>query len=323
MSSPHDDFAKYIFSKLRRAAQALAAAVGPGIAHLIDWSTLKAETTELVDQARGRGFPDLRFTVKLRRVRVLIQVVWEHQSTIDRRMPIRFFRHTGALWGPDGQEERATVPLVLNVLLHNGPKPWSGSLELWSVIHGGELFVQHVPGLLPTLPIVIDDLAATPVEEIRSRPQRAAVRLTLLLLKLARAGESTRLLEDEGALVRDTPPEVLREGVRYALSVDPRATPEGLRQALEPLLGSNAKELVMTGMQLIEQGRTEGLKEGRTEGLAEGRAISVLDLLKANGIEVADADRERILASKDLDQLRVWLVRAATASSVADLFPTH
>jgi len=324
MHSAHDSFAKIAFSDVDRAADEFSFVLGSRTAALIDWSSLRLEPTELVDEVLGRRFPDLRFTARLAGEEVLLNLVFEHQSDTDPWIARRFFCHTGAIWNTAAQAHAdAKAPLVLNVLLHNGPKPWSGSLELWSVIHGGELFVQHVPGLLPTLPIVIDDLAATPVEEIRSRPQRAAVRLTLLLLKLARAGESTRLLEDEGALVRDTPPEVLREGVRYALSVDPRATPEGLRQALEPLLGSNAKELVMTGMQLIEQGRTEGLKEGRTEGLAEGRAISVLDLLKANGIEVADADRERILASKDLDQLRVWLVRAATASSVADLFPTH
>ena len=81
---------------------------------------------------------------------------------------------------------------------------------------------------------------------------------------------------------------------------------------------SQAKELVMTGMQLIEQGRLEGRKDGLAEGLAEG----LLQLLKARGVPVSDADRERILASRDVDQLRAWLVRAETAAAVAELFAT-
>jgi hypothetical protein len=79
----------------------------------------------------------------------------------------------------------------------------------------------------------------------------------------------------------------------------------------------------MTGMQLIEQGRTEGLAKGLADGRAEGLADGVLALLKANGVQVSDADRERVVACKDLDQLRVWLIRAATASSVTELFATH
>jgi hypothetical protein len=332
MQSAHDKLAKLTFSDVPRAAEELAFALGPGIAALIDWSSLRLEPTELVDEVLDRRFPDLRFTARLAGKEVVLNLVFEHQSKTDPWMPRRLFCHTGAIWNTGAKaNEDAKSPLVVNVVLHNGQTPWSAPLALWSVIDGGELFLQHAPGLLPTLPMMIDDLAATSLEEIRARPQQAAVRLMLMLLKLARAGESAQVLAQEGELVRGTPEEVLREGLRYALSVDPRATPEGLRQALEPQLGTKAKELVMTGMQLIEQGRTEGLAkgladgraEGLAEGLAKGLADGVLELLKANGVHVFDVDRERILACKDLDQLRVWLVRAATASSVTELFATH
>ena len=320
MPSDHDKLAKVIFGDIERAAEELAFAVGADIAALIDWDTLRPEATELVDEVLDRRFPDLRFTAQLAGRDVQLNLVFEHQSDTDRWMPRRFLCHMGAIWNTAAKaDEEAKAPLVVNVVLHNGQRPWSAPLDLWSVIDGGDLFLAHAPGLLPTLPIVIDDLAGASVDEIRARPQTAAVRLTLLLLKLARAGQSMRVLAQEGDLVRNTPEEVLREGVRYALNVDARATPEGLRQALEPQLGAKAKELVMTGMQLIEQGRLEGRKDVLAEGLAEG----LLQLLKARGVPVSDADRERILASRDVDRLRAWLVRAETAAAVAELFATH
>ena len=73
----------------------------------------------------------------------------------------------------------------------------------------------------------------------------------------------------------------------------------------------------------VAQGRAEGRVERRTEGRAEGRAEeaarAVLMVLRARGVAVPDAHRERILAQKDPERLERWLVKAAVASSVAEV----
>ena len=70
----------------------------------------------------------------------------------------------------------------------------------------------------------------------------------------------------------------------------------------------------------VAQGRAEGRTEGLTEGLAKGRteeaARNLLTVLRARGIAVPDAVRERILAQKDPERLERWLEKAAVASSV-------
>jgi predicted transposase/invertase (TIGR01784 family) len=63
------------------------------------------------------------------------------------------------------------------------------------------------------------------------------------------------------------------------------------------------------------QGRNEGRKEGREEGLVQG----LLAVLRARGIAVPDAVRERILAQKDAERLERWLEKAAVAASVAEV----
>jgi post-segregation antitoxin (ccd killing protein) len=75
----------------------------------------------------------------------------------------------------------------------------------------------------------------------------------------------------------------------------------------------------------VAQGRAEGLAEGRVEGRAEGRvegraeeaARALLTVLRARGLAVSEAFRDRILAEKDPERLERWLEKAAVASSVA------
>jgi hypothetical protein len=55
------------------------------------------------------------------------------------------------------------------------------------------------------------------------------------------------------------------------------------------------------------------------EGKAETRADAVLTVLSVRGIAVPDGARERILAEKDMKQLKRWLEKAAVASSIGDV----
>jgi hypothetical protein len=65
------------------------------------------------------------------------------------------------------------------------------------------------------------------------------------------------------------------------------------------------------------EGRTEGRTEGRVEGRAEEAARAVLTVLRARGLAVPDAVRERILSQKDPERLERWLEKAVVAASVA------
>ncbi len=61
-------------------------------------------------------------------------------------------------------------------------------------------------------------------------------------------------------------------------------------------------------------------KEHFGRGQREGEADAILLVLEARGLEVTDADRERITGCTDLRQLKKWVRRAATAEKTGDLF---
>jgi hypothetical protein len=56
------------------------------------------------------------------------------------------------------------------------------------------------------------------------------------------------------------------------------------------------------------------------EGAAQAKVQAVVDVLDERGIEVADEVRERIARCVDLDQLDVWIRRAARIASIDELF---
>jgi Uma2 family endonuclease len=84
-----------------------------------------------------------------------------------------------------------------------------------------------------------------------------------------------------------------------------------------------ARALVIKRNPVIEavknEARDEGRREARDEGLAEGLAEALIAVLHARGVPLTDADRARILAERDPDQLRRWLARASTCASTAEL----
>jgi hypothetical protein len=57
-----------------------------------------------------------------------------------------------------------------------------------------------------------------------------------------------------------------------------------------------------------------------SQGEAKGEAKALLKVLSARGIKVPDDARERIIGCTDLDQLETWVSRAATATSIHELF---
>ncbi|MBV9315740.1 MAG: hypothetical protein JO100_18855, partial [Pseudonocardia sp.] len=68
------------------------------------------------------------------------------------------------------------------------------------------------------------------------------------------------------------------------------------------------------------RGEARGQARGEARGQARGEARSVLAVLDARGINVPEDTRNRITSCTDLDQLNTWIRRAATATSIDDLF---
>jgi hypothetical protein len=62
------------------------------------------------------------------------------------------------------------------------------------------------------------------------------------------------------------------------------------------------------------------MRQLRQEGLAEGQRQALLTLLGARGFTVPEEVRARVLACADPADLTRWIARAATATTLQDVF---
>jgi hypothetical protein len=107
------------------------------------------------------------------------------------------------------------------------------------------------------------------------------------------------------------------ERVRLYIDLVVSSLSNAARAALEELMQSGKYEYQSD---FARKYYGQGLEAGRQEGRQEGEAAALLEVLDARGIELPTEERQRVLACKDLDQLKHWLRRAATAKSLDELF---
>ena len=157
-----------------------------------------------------------------------------------------------------------------------------------------------VPGFVLVPPVL--GRATVPVV---TNPEEAARRPELAVLSALTHGRS-----DQGAAIaRAVLPAVdglPEERARFYGELVLDSLNEATRRALEAMMKG-----------YVYQGAFA--KMAFDQGEADGRAGSVLTVLRARGIAVPDAVRERILAQTDLDRLERWLEKAAVVASVAEV----
>jgi hypothetical protein len=70
----------------------------------------------------------------------------------------------------------------------------------------------------------------------------------------------------------------------------------------------------------LEEGKQEGMEQGKQLGRADSATRVLLTILAARGIAIADQLRTRIAECTDPDLLERWATRAATSSTIDEVF---
>ncbi|WNG34936.1 Rpn family recombination-promoting nuclease/putative transposase [Archangium violaceum] len=333
MSGPHDLFARYTFGYPERAAAELRAVLPAHVVSEVDWASLRREPGSVVDPELRETESDLLFTAQLRTGHpLLLYVLLEHQSSVDRWMALRMLRYVVRQVERWRQEhpERERLPLIIPLVMYHGPDgSWTAPRQVEELfdLPEGEGTRERWRALVPRFEYLLDDLTAGREEALSERPGPPLARLAWLILRYGRTGELAQKLPDWVGLfaqVQAGPEgtEHLVVVIRYLLWIGDETVREAARRVLHSVLdGQRAEELMRSyGEQLIEQGLQQGLARGRQEGLIRGRAEGVLRILTARGVHVDEEARQRILSCTDMAALDLWFDRALNATSLSDVF---
>ncbi len=324
MSGPHDLFVRYTFGHPERAEAELRAVLPPHVVSEVDWASLRREPGSVVDPELRETESDLLFTARLRSGRsLLLYVLLEHQSTVDRWMALRMLRYVVRQLERWRQEhpESESLPLIVPLVMYHGPEGvWTAPRrveDLFDLPGEGEQR-DRWRALVPRFEYLLDDLTAEREEALLARPGPPLARLAWLTLRYGRTGELSQRLPDWTALFAQV--QAAPEGtehlvviIRYLLWVGDDAIREAAGRVLHSVMDAQRTEALMRSY-------AEGLiEQGRQQERLRGRAEAVLRILTVRGVQVSDEARQRILSCTDLTTLDHWFDRAVNATTVSDV----
>ncbi len=332
MSGPHDLLARYTFAHPERAAAELRAVLPPHVVSAVDWSSLRREPGSVVDPELRETESDLLFTARLRSGHpLLLYVLLEHQSSVDRWMALRMLRYVVRQVERWRQEhpDSTRLPVILPLVMYHGEDDtWTAPRrveELFDLPEQAE-DQERWRALVPRFEYLLDDLTAERQEALLARPGPPLARLVWRVLRHSRSEDLARRLPDWTELISQV--HAAPEGsehlvviIRYLLWVGGKAVHEAAGRVLHSVLDAQRAEALMRsyGEELIEQGRQQGLARGREEGLTRGRAEYILRTLTTRGVQLDEAARQRILSCSDVATLDRWFDRSLHASSLSDV----
>lgn len=318
-SNPHDAVFRRVLGEPANAASQLRAVLPAAVVDRLDLDRLAPVPGSFVDEDLQWRHSDVLFSVPLDGHDAFVYILIEHQSSTDALMPFRMLRYMVRIWDRylAQHSEVTRLPAVVPVVVHHNRRPWSGPTDVVDVIDLDDGTAEAVREFLPRFRFLLDDLARVDVQVLRERPLTAYTRLTLLLLKIAPGND--RLGDDLKAWAEDIHAVLQRsDGIDALITLltyieHVGETPTDELHQLFTQLGPDAEEAYVTTAEMLRA-------EGRAEGEARGEARAILEFLAARGVDVPDHARAHITACTDHDQLRTWIRRAATATTIDDLF---
>ena len=322
ISHPHDRVVKTFLSELDLASSLFKNYLADEWVDLVDFDSLKGESTETVDRDLSELRADLRYSARFKGTDEELKVFFflEHQSRPDRFMSFRLLRYVCAAYQQHleavGEKKDTTFPFPLAVVLHHGKSPWKKVLPMRELI-------DVKPGMamdILQLPICLIDLARIPGDQLRGHP---AVCALLDSLQSASAG---RFPERAAEIFRRLQ-NVRREGrlkswstalATYYLAVQGKVQRnfDTLCQALKTLYSvREAEQMTITFAQSWIQ---EGIAIGKTEGVAQGQAQSTVMVLESRFGEVPTRVQKKLMNLRDANRLGEMLKLAATCQSLKE-----
>ena len=336
----------------REYVRGLVQIVAPEIAAFLDFSGITYQKRSFISQTLQERESDVLLRVPFQEETdatdteaLLIYILIEHQSTVDKTMGFRLLSYMVQIWESQRREwETAKLPEserrlqpILPILLYTGERPWTVPVSVATIMDVPEILERFVP----SFDTLFLGVKAAQAETLTHAGHPLGWLLRVLQKEHADESEISEALTEAMlhlvAVDKDFAPQI-SEALRYFVqlifhrrSLEERdALVDIIRQGLQ-----DDKELEAmaqtTAEFLIEQGKAEGKAEGRAEGKAEGKVEgraegraegkqdAVLKLLKFRFPNVPETLAREISNIQDLSLLDTLLEQAMTAQSLEEI----
>lgn len=168
MPAEHDSRYKYLFSHPGFIERLLTSFVDEPFVRDIDFEGLERVNASFVSEEFEKRESDIIWKLPVKDSTVYLFLLLEFQSTVDRRMPLRFQRYITSFYEAYLDEHPGTtvLPAVFPLLLYNGDDIWSVPDRIEAMIEPTipERFVPR----LSYYPIIISAIPKERLERIHN-----------------------------------------------------------------------------------------------------------------------------------------------------------
>ena len=274
---PHDSFGKEMLSDPLTTGPMLRRRLAPEISSALQWDTMKLEPSSYVKHNLLQLHSDLLFSIQCGEDSVFLYLLIEHQSKVDKFMPLRLLGYMHEIWSAHIDKNPGAelpLPLLLPFVLHQGPEGWNVSVQFEDLFR---LPKEMGPAMWDYVPKFRHAMLDLTKEDPMNEEDNVRVRIILELMKRARQKpEARKLLEffaqlAEILLEDPQPVHLIRSMLTYIWTVDDTLDVESVARTID--VNPELKNTVMTiAEQLMAKGEAKGRAEGKVEGRAEGKA---------------------------------------------------
>ncbi|MGL1890753.1 MAG: Rpn family recombination-promoting nuclease/putative transposase [Spirochaetaceae bacterium] len=199
----HDRQYKKVFSTPILAQKLLTSFVHEKFIKHLDFDTMTRKDKSYVTPNMKKYESDIVYEIYFKDRPVYIYILMEFQSTVDKKMPIRFLRYILELYEDNGKNsETGLYPAIFPLLLYNGEAKWTAKRDI------SEIIDSTIPGkYIPNFkyyPILINEIekkdllnihnavsAIFYMENTNSRDYHKAIDDLVLLIKGSSVLEAT------------------------------------------------------------------------------------------------------------------------------------
>jgi predicted transposase/invertase (TIGR01784 family) len=255
------------------------------VSSAVRWEDLKLLSGSFVDENLRQSESDLLYEVPLLEgadgiegeTSLLIYLLFEHQSTPYRWMPLRLLRYMGRIWQRriDEQPAASGLPPIIPLVLAQVAGGWKVSPHFHDQFQWPKApqLRDYLAAHQPQFKHALVDLAGIDLSALRGS---LIARLTLGLLKIRIEGDDGTCVDWAFPLLAEadrakTGPDSLLPLYRYLLQVTGLKKEEFRAKLNASSLSSDTTQRIMTlADQLISEGMEKGMEEGIEKGIEKG-----------------------------------------------------
>ena len=279
-ANPHDHFVRRTFDVLAHARALLKRRLPPTILAEIDLETLAAtkETFLAADEHENRL--DLLYSALLQNgAEVLIYVLFEHKSRVDRWIALQLLRYVLRIqqWR---QRNNQPLCVVIPLVVYHGDEQWDEPLSLREKVVASE----ELRAFVPDMQAILIDLGRLSAESLPEAPElEARIRTLQIVRQTELAFDSVvaifRLLRAWQEI--DAQMDAVNDIIVYLYSVFDARNLQWFEQAIRTGLLTGLENQMPTCLEaMIERGIEKGIDQGVEKGIVVGRIRTLQEVLQ-------------------------------------------